>query len=94
MEFVRPFNYNNWPPYNKYIFEGSCEQSQWNYNKLRQLGSTPQQARAVLSTAIKTEIAITADSKEWAHIKKLRVGKAPHPDMNEIMEMVQWEELL
>ena len=51
-------------------------------------GYTPQEARAVLPNSLKTQIAVTANMREWRHILKLRAagttGK-PHPQMLEVM---------
>lgn len=51
-------------------------------------GHTPQEARAVLPNSLKTQIAVTANMREWRHILKLRAagitGK-PHPQMLEVM---------
>ena len=55
------------------------------YIGLISLGWTPQQARSVLPNALKTEIVVTANMREWRHIFKLRTSKAAHPQMREIM---------
>ena len=50
-------------------------------------GATPQDARNVLPTSVKTEIVMTANMREWRHFLKLRAagetGK-PHPQMLEV----------
>lgn len=54
-------------------------------------GQTPQQARAVLPSATKTEIVVTTNLKEWVHIIKLRyfgTTGAPHPDIKFVIEKV------
>lgn len=48
-------------------------------------GCAPQAARAVLPTALKTEVVMTANLREWRHVFKLRTSKAAHPDMRRIM---------
>ena len=63
----------------------TCEES---YLEMLTAGSTPQKARAVLPNSLKTEIAVTANLREWRHILKLRaagVTGQPHPQMAEIM---------
>jgi len=55
------------------------------YNKLRELGASPQEARSVLPNSLKTEIVVTADLREWHHIFTLRTSKKAHPQMREIM---------
>lgn len=54
-------------------------------------GISPQLARGVLPTSLKTEIVCTANFREWRHILKLRTSKAAHPQIVEVMRMVfQW----
>lgn len=55
------------------------------YCSLLSFGWTPQQARSVLPNALKTELVVTANFREWRHIFKLRCAKAAHPQMREIM---------
>lgn len=62
-----------------------------HYRRLIELGEKPQQARAVLPTALKTEIVVTTNIKEWNHIWNLRLfgtTGAPHPDIKALMEQV------
>ena len=49
----------------------NCEKE---YLELLGLGWSPQQARAVLPNALKAEIVVTANIREWRHIFKLRTG--------------------
>lgn len=44
-------------------------------------GATAQEARQVLPNAIKTEVNMTANLREWRHFFKLRCATAAHPDM-------------
>ena len=60
-----------------------------HYGRLIEMGQTPQQARAVLPNATKTEIVVTTGMGEWRHILNLRLfgtTGAPHPDIKTIME--------
>ena len=59
--------------------------SEWTYKELLDCGWSPQQARSVLPNALKTEIVITANLREWRHIFTLRCSKAAHPQMCEVM---------
>jgi thymidylate synthase (FAD) len=54
-----------------------------------QAGVTPQIARSVLPTCLKTEMRMTANFREWMHILKLRTAKAAHPQMREIALEIQ-----
>lgn len=49
-------------------------------------GLSPQIARGVLPNALKTEIVMTANLREWRHVLKLRTSKAAHPQMRELMQ--------
>lgn len=46
--------------------------------------TTPQIARSVLPTALKTEIVVTANLREWRHFLKLRIAPDAHPQIREI----------
>lgn len=59
-----------------------CEE---DYNQLLKEGWKPQEAREVLDNALKTEIVMTANLREWRHVLKLRTQSAAHPQMQEIM---------
>jgi thymidylate synthase (FAD) len=54
------------------------------YNKLIELGATPQEARSVLPNSLKTEIVMTMNLREWRHFFTLRTSPAAHPQMREI----------
>ena len=49
-------------------------------------GVTPQIARGVLPTALKTEIVMTANLREWRHVFKMRASPKAHPQMRELMD--------
>jgi len=51
-------------------------------------GQTPQIARGVLPTCLKTEIVITGNFREWRHFFKLRTAKEAHPQMIEVAKMI------
>lgn len=54
-------------------------------------GLSPQIARGILPTALKTEIVVTANLREWRHILKLRTAKGAHPQIRELMISLQEE---
>lgn len=58
----------------------ACEVAEEQYFKLLET-TTPQTARAVLPTCLKTELIMTANLREWRHFFNLRTVKAAHPDM-------------
>jgi thymidylate synthase (FAD) len=51
------------------------------YNELAKAGWSPQDSRAILPNALKTEIIMTANLREWRHFLKLRMESCAHPDM-------------
>lgn len=63
------------------FFEEGLRQTEKCYFKLLELGWLPQQARSILPNAIKTEVNMTANLREWRHFFKLRCATAAHPDM-------------
>jgi thymidylate synthase (FAD) len=48
-------------------------------------GLSPNIARGVLPTCLKTEIVITANWREWRHIFHMRTPVTAHPQMRELM---------
>lgn len=58
--------------------------SEQTYNELIEKGWQSQQARSVLPNAIKTEINVKMNLREWRHFFKLRCSKAAHPQMREL----------
>lgn len=67
-------------------FMASLDIAQKSYKKLiKQVGWQPQQAREVLPNALKTEIVVKANIREWRHIFSLRCAKAAHPQMRALM---------
>ena len=56
------------------------------YLKLIELGASPQEARSVLPSSLKTEIVVTTNLREWRHILKLRTAQDAHPQIREIMQ--------
>ena len=69
------------------IWKSSCEAAEKAYFAMLDNDATPQEARSVLPTSLKTEIVMTANLREWRHFFKLRAlgitGK-PHPQMLEV----------
>jgi len=51
-------------------------------------GFAPQQAREVLNIALKTEICIAGNIREWRHFFKMRCSPKAHPQMQEIAYMI------
>lgn len=95
LTFIEPFyllpdgvktNTENWSE-RQGAWTHTCEVAEESYLRMIADGATPQEARAVLPTSIKTEVVMTANLREWRHFFKLRAigytGK-PHPQMREV----------
>lgn len=68
-------------------WRSSCSMAEDTYLSLLLEGATPQEARAVLPTSLKTEVVMTANLREWRHFFSLRACGAtgkPHPQMLEV----------
>ena len=92
MEFIEPTGFMEWGEEARDEFLDACYSAEISYGLMvNGYELKPQQARAVLPNALKTEIVVTADAKEWAHIRKLRTHKSAHPDIVRVMGMMPWE---
>ena len=65
-------------------FEAILGEAEANYMELITLGFKPQEARAVLPNALKTEIVVTAFIEDWKHFFELRCDSAAHPDIRKL----------
>lgn len=90
MEFIEPAGFAEWPIRSSVDFRVNLRDCEILYEQLLAEGLKPQQARAVLPNALKTEIIVTADVAEWGHIKKLRTHPSAHPDMVRLTSMIPW----
>ena len=66
----------------------ACIDAENHYNRMIELGASPQIARSALNNSTKTEICITMNMREWRHFFKLRCVPAAHPQMREIAIML------
>ena len=66
------------------LWRQSMETSEKIYLALIAKGCKPEEARSVLPLALKTEIVMTANLREWRHFFKLRTSKRAHPQIREI----------
>lgn len=86
LTFIEP----SWefPPSNivntKERFEAMLGEAEANYMELITLGFKPQEARAILPNALKTEIVVTAFIDDWKHFFELRCSNAAHPDIRKL----------
>ncbi len=73
------------------VFINSICDAEDYYLGLLNEGWTPQQARAVLPNALKTELVMTGFISDWAHFFDLRCDKAAHPQARELAIPLQEE---
>lgn len=85
MQLIEPFFFLGDENQEKYfVWKEAMEQSEKAYNKLIELGATPQEARSVLPNSLKVEIVVTYNLREWRHFLKERTSKRAHPQIREI----------
>lgn len=70
-------------------WERSVEVSEQIYTGMIENGVSPQIARSVLPTCLKTEVVMTKNFREWLHFLRLRTAPAAHPQMREVAEMIR-----
>lgn len=70
------------------IWQEECKKAEQAYFTLLDYGLGPQEARSVLPNSLKTEIAMTADLREWRTVLKQRTSPAAHPQMKEVAKMI------
>lgn len=81
---ITPADFEKWDDESRYYFFHSLNYAEDCYIRMLNKGRTPQEARAVLPNALKTEIIMTANCEEFDHFFDLRsrgTTGAPHPDM-------------
>lgn len=83
--YITPVWWNDTSPKQQQTFISQLEHAELTYKELLRAGWSPQQAREVLPNALKTEIVVTANVREWRHILTLRCSKAAHPQIRELM---------
>ena len=67
------------------LWYNACQRAEDAYFRLLECGATPQEARDVLPTSLKTEVYMTANFREWRQIFKLRTAPDAHPQIREVM---------
>lgn len=77
-------NYNGVDKFDGDYFEHSLRESEKYYFALLNQGWKPQQARAVLPNALKTELVMTGFINDWKHFFELRCAPNAHPSAREL----------
>ena len=86
---IKPAFYDEWDGESQFYFEQSLNKAEDCYLRMLERGRSPQEARAVLPNALKTEIVMTANCVEFDHFFNLRskgTTGAPHPDMKVVAD--------
>ena len=86
MKFIKPVGWNKLSSANICRYTEFCKMAELQYIALIEDSQSPQQARAILPNMLKTEIIVSANPGEWRHILKLRISKAAHPQIRELMK--------
>ncbi len=81
--FVKPCFYQEGSMEYVYWYR-ACNRAEAIYLHLLET-SSPQAARTVLPNAVKTELIVYTDLKQWQHIFHLRTSSAADPSMKEVM---------
>lgn len=90
INFIEPWWYEEGTNTQRKGFDSMCHSAEAEYKHMRHsLGLSPQAARAALPCAVKTEIVMTANIREWRHILRLRCDPAAHPDMVRTMNIAK-----
>lgn len=63
------------------VWAKAMKNAEKSYFELIDLGWTPQEARGVLPTELKTELVITYNLRQWRHFFQMRCSTAAHPQM-------------
>lgn len=84
LTFIRPSWYDKTLENKHGGFEKFLEDAQSLYISLLDQGYLPQEARACLPNALKTEIVVTGFESDWEHFFELRTAGAAHPDMRKL----------
>lgn len=87
MEFIKPVWWDdvNYSQQQKDHWSNSMQIAENSYHQALEFGDKPEQARELLPNSLKTEIAITANLREWRHIFKLRCSNKAHPQIRMLM---------
>lgn len=90
IRFIRPAQFDSWSAESKEQLTNALSCAEMYYYNLINQGHTPDEARAVLPNALKTEIVVTGNDKEWQHFFNLRskgtTGK-PNPEMKKVADI-------
>jgi len=78
---IEPYFFLDKPAYK--LWQEACQEAEKAYIQMLESGSSPQEARSVLPTCLKTEMAVTFNLREWRHFFTLRCAAPAHPQMRQ-----------
>ena len=81
MGFIRPVWWSEMSPLQQKHWILGRERNEQEYLEDLKSGLRPEQARDCLPNALKTEIVMTCNIREWRHFFSLRCSKKAHPQM-------------
>ena len=85
MQFVEPAELHHTEHDERVSWVMGCTQAEDYYKKMREMGGTAQQSRALLNNANKTELYMTGNIRSWLEILPKRLSKSAHPQMRALM---------
>ena len=88
--YIEPSTYNMWPDDIRDKFADYLQYVEGLYMDMINSGLQPQQARAVLPNALKTEVILSMTIDRWEHFFNLRskgTTGQPHPDMKQVADI-------
>jgi len=83
--FIKPVWYDRSTDEQKENFLISMIHAEKGYRQALNLGWIPEQAREILTNALKTEIVVKCNLREWRHILNLRCSKYAHPQFRALL---------
>jgi thymidylate synthase (FAD) len=89
MTFIKPAIWDKLPDTQHQIYIEHLESAETTYNRLVHLGAKPETARDVLPLALKSEMIMTANLREFLHIIKLRTSSAAHYDIRQLISLIK-----
>lgn len=70
------------------IFLNACANGESGYSLFVKKDCPPEQARQILPNALKTELVMTCNLREWRQMLRMRCAKAAHPDTRRVALML------
>ncbi|MFR5893187.1 MAG: FAD-dependent thymidylate synthase [Phocaeicola massiliensis] len=83
-QIIEPTWLSESSPQSIFTFMNALNYSEDAYSKLRLGGWKPQEARAILPNALKTELVMTGFTSDWQHFFELRCASNAHPQAREL----------